>query len=129
MFKNTKAFSGFSVNDTQKARAFYGQTLGLDVSEDSAMKGLLHLRLAGGGEIMIYPKPDHTPATFTILNFPVDNVEKAVDELTRRGVRFERYDRANLKTDEKGIFHGGGPKIAWFTDPAGNILSVLEAKQ
>ncbi|HEX9656737.1 MAG TPA: VOC family protein [Bacteroidota bacterium] len=129
MFKNTKAFSGFSVNDTQKARAFYGQTLGLDVSEDPAMKGLLHLRLAGGGEIMIYPKPDHTPATFTILNFPVDNVEKAVDELTRRGVRFERYDRANLKTDEKGIFHGGGPKIAWFTDPAGNILSVLEAKQ
>ena len=129
MFKNTKAFSGFSVNDTQKASAFYGQTLGLDVSEDSAMKGLLHLRLAGGGEIVIYPKPDHTPATFTILNFPVDNVEKAVDELTRRGVRFERYDRANLKTDEKGIFHGGGPKIAWFTDPAGNILSVLEAKQ
>ena len=129
MFKNTKAFSGFSVNDTQKARAFYGQTLGPDVSEDPAMKGLLHLRLAGGGEIMIYPKPDHTPATFTILNFPVDNVEKAVDELTRRGVRFERYDRANLKTDEKGIFHGGGPKIAWFTDPAGNILSVLEAKQ
>lgn len=129
MFKNTKAFSGFSVNDTQKARVFYGQILGLDVSEDPAMKGLLHLRLAGGGEIMIYPKPDHTPATFTILNFPVDNVEKAVDELTRRGVRFERYDRANLKTDEKGIFHGGGPKIAWFTDPAGNILSVLEAKQ
>jgi catechol 2,3-dioxygenase-like lactoylglutathione lyase family enzyme len=129
MFKNTKAFSGFSVSDTQKARVFYGQTLGLDVSEDPAMKGLLHLRLAGGGEIMIYPKPDHTPATFTILNFPVDNVEKAVDELTRRGVRFERYDRANLKTDEKGIFHGGGPKIAWFTDPAGNILSVLEAKQ
>ena len=129
MFKNTKAFSGFSVNDTQKARVFYGQILGLDVSEDPAMRGLLHLRLAGGGEIMIYPKPDHTPATFTILNFPVDNVEKAVDELTRRGVRFERYDRANLKTDEKGIFHGGGPKIAWFTDPAGNILSVLEAKQ
>jgi catechol 2,3-dioxygenase-like lactoylglutathione lyase family enzyme len=124
MFKDTKAFSGFSVDDTQKAKEFYSQTLGLEVSE---MNGLLELHLAGGTRVLIYPKPNHTPATFTILNFPVDNVEQAVDELTRRGIRFEHYDEDELKTDEKGIFHGGGPKIAWFRDPAGNILSVLEA--
>jgi catechol 2,3-dioxygenase-like lactoylglutathione lyase family enzyme len=124
MFKDTNAFSGFSVDDTQKAKEFYSQTLGLEVSE---MNGLLELHLAGGARVLIYPKPNHTPATFTILNFPVDNVEQAVDELTRRGIRFEHYDEDELKTDEKGIFHGGGPKIAWFKDPAGNILSVLEA--
>ena len=122
MFKNIKAFSGFSVNDIQKAKEFYQQTLGLEVSENH---GLLELHIAGSNKILIYPKPDHTPASFTILNFPVSNVEKAVDELTRLGVRFEQYT-GNLKTDEKGIFHGGGPKIAWFKDPAGNILSVLE---
>ncbi len=125
MFKNTKAFSSFSVNDIGKAKEFYNETLGLDVSE---MNGLLNLHIAGGTNILIYPKPNHTPATFTILNFPVDNVEDAVEELTKRGVRFEIYDMDELKTDEKGIFRGEGPKIAWFKDPAGNILSVLEEK-
>jgi catechol 2,3-dioxygenase-like lactoylglutathione lyase family enzyme len=123
MFKRTKAFSGFSVNDIQKAKKYYSQTLGLEVSE---MNGLLNLHIAGGNEVLIYPKPNHTPATFTILNFPVDSVEQAVDELTGRGVRFEIYDEDDFKTDEKGVFHGGGPLIAWFKDPAGNILSVLE---
>ena len=123
MFKDTKAFSGFSVNDIQKAKEFYGQTLGLEVSE---AYGLLQLHIAGGTTILIYPKESHTPATFTILNFPVANIEQAVDELARRGVRFESYNDGSLVTDEKGIFRGGGPKIAWFKDPAGNILSVLE---
>jgi len=125
MFKNTKAFSSFSVDDIKKAKEFYRRTLGLDVSE---MNGLLSLNIAGGSRIMIYPKPNHTPATFTILNFPVDSVEEAVEELTKRGVRFEIYNQEELKTDEKGIFRGGGPIIAWFKDPAGNILSVLEEK-
>ncbi len=123
MFEKSKAFSGFSVNDSQKAKEFYGRTLGLEVSESN---GLLNLHLAGGATVLIYPKPNHTPATFTILNFPVDNVDKAVDELTKRGVRFEIYNQPNLKTDERGVFRGGGPVIAWFKDPAGNILSVLE---
>jgi catechol 2,3-dioxygenase-like lactoylglutathione lyase family enzyme len=123
MFEQSKAFSGFSVNDTQKAKEFYGRTLGLEVSESN---GLLKLHLASGTTVLIYPKPNHTPATFTILNFPVDNVDKAVDELTKRGVRFEIYNQPNLKTDERGVFRGGGPVIAWFKDPAGNILSVLE---
>ncbi len=127
MFRNTKAFSGFSVNEIQKAKEFYSQTLGLEVSEDQEMGGLLNLHITGGTEILIYPKPNHTPATFTILNFPVKDIEEAVDELTKRGVRFEQYEGA-LKTDEKGIYRGGGPKIAWFKDPAGNILSVLEEK-
>ena len=122
MFKNTKAFSGFSVDDMQEAREFYGQTLGLEVSEEH---GMLTLHIAGGARILVYPKPNHTPATFTILNFPVANVEEAVDEMTRRGVRFEVYNEGDLKTDEKGIFRGQGPQIAWFKDPAGNILSVL----
>ncbi len=125
MFKNTKAFSSFSVNDIQKAKEFYSRTLGLEVSE---MHGLLHLHIAGGCMILIYPKPNHTPATHTILNFPVDNIEEAVKELNKRGVRFEIYDEDELKTDEKGIFRDGGPYIAWFKDPAGNILSVLEEK-
>jgi extradiol dioxygenase family protein len=125
MFRDTKAFSGFSVNDLLKAREFYGQTLGLDVGD--APMGLLQLNIAGGTVIMIYPKPNHTPATFTILNFPVDNIEAAVDELTKRGVHFVQYDNPDIKTDEKGIHRGDvGPKIAWFKDPAGNILSVLE---
>ena len=122
MFKNTKAFSGFSVNDLKKAKEFYGQTLGLEIEEKP--QGL-ELRIAGGGRIFIYPKPNHTPATFTILNFIVDNVDEAVDQLTKRGAHFEKYDMENLKTDEKGIFRGQGPTIAWFKDPAGNILSVL----
>src|SRR5229473_5148320 len=123
LFKETKACSGFSVNDLQQAKEFYGQTLGLDVSE---AHGLLELHIAGGTTILMYPKENHTPATFTILNFPVDNIEQTVDELARHGVHFESYHEGDLVTDEKGIFRGGGPKIAWFKDPAGNILSVLE---
>jgi catechol 2,3-dioxygenase-like lactoylglutathione lyase family enzyme len=125
MLEKSKAFSGFSVNDTQKAKEFYGRTLGLEVSESN---GLLNLRLAGGTTVLIYPKPNHVPATFTVLNFPVDSVDKAVDDLTKRGVRFQVYSEPDLKTDERGIFRGGGPVIAWFKDPAGNILSVLEHK-
>lgn len=125
MLANSKAFSGFSVNDIQKAKEFYGRTLGLPVSEAN---GMLHLELGGGPEVIVYPKPNHTPATFTILNFPVDSVDKAVDELSQRGVRFETYDQPDLKTDAKGIHRGRGPAIAWFKDPAGNILSVLEAR-
>ena len=126
MFRDTNAFSGFSVDDVQKAKKFYGQTLGLEVSEVPEMEDLLELHLGGGAKVLIYPKPDHKPATFTILNFPVDDVEKAVDELARRGVRFEHYE-GNIKTDEKGISRGnGGPTIAWFKDPAGNIIAVIE---
>lgn len=122
MFRNTPAFSGFSVADLQKAKQFYSQTLDLEVTE---RHGLLELHISGGSRVLIYPKPDHTPATFTILNFPVRDIDKAVDELTERGVPFERYGGA-LKTDEKGVHRGEGPKIAWFKDPAGNVLSVLE---
>jgi catechol 2,3-dioxygenase-like lactoylglutathione lyase family enzyme len=122
--ENSKAFSGFSVNDNQKAREFYGDTLGLKVSEEN---GLLNLHLASGTMVLVYPKPNHTPASFTILNFPVDNIERAVEELTRKGVRLERYE-GKLQTDAKGIFRGGGPLIAWFKDPSGNICSVLEKK-
>jgi predicted enzyme related to lactoylglutathione lyase len=124
MLRDSKAFSGFSIDDIQKAKEFYGRTLGLGVSQ---AHGLLELQLAGGTKVLIYPKPNHAPATFTILNFPVDDIEEAVDKLTKSGVRFERYE-GDLKTDEKGIFRGGGPLIAWFKDPAGNILSVLEEK-
>ncbi len=124
MFKDTRAFSGFSVNDVQKAKKFYGQTLGLEVSESY---GLLELHISGGTKILIYPKANHTPATFTILNFPVDNLEQAMDDLTKRGVRFEIYNEGGVKTDEKGVsLSDEGPKIAWFKDPAGNVLSVLE---
>ena len=122
MFKNTKAFSGFSVNDLQKARQFYGDILGLEVSENMG----LELHIAGGNKIFVYQKPNHTPATFTILNFPVDNIEKAVEELRDKGIIFEKYDYGSIKTDESGIMRGNGPAIAWFKDPAGNILSVLE---
>jgi predicted enzyme related to lactoylglutathione lyase len=125
MLADSNAFSGFSVNDIQQAKRFYGQTLGLKVSESS---GLLRLHLAGGATVLVYPKPNHTPATFTILNFPVQDVDQTVDELTKRGVRFEIYDQPGLKTDKKGVFRGGGPVIAWFKDPAGNILSVLEQR-
>ena len=125
MLEKSKAFSGFSANDIQRAKEFYGRTLGLEVSESH---GLLNLRLAGGTTVLIYPKPNHVPATFTVLNFPVDSVDKAVEELTKRGVRFQIYNEPDLKTDERGIFRGGGPVIAWFKDPAGNILSVLEHK-
>ncbi|PYQ02424.1 MAG: glyoxalase [Acidobacteria bacterium] len=122
MLKESRAFSGFSVGDIARAREFYSKTLGLEVSEAD---GHLSLHLAGGAKVLIYPKPNHVPATFTVLNFSVAHVEKAVDTLTRAGVRFERYE-GDLKTDDKGIFRGRGPVIAWFKDPAGNILSVLE---
>ena len=123
IFKNTKAFSSFSVDDLEKAKEFYGKTLGIDISES---KEGLSLYAKSSNEIFIYPKADHTAATFTVLNFPVDDVEQAVDDLTKQGVRFEIYNKGELKTDEKGIFRGEGPKIAWFKDPAGNFLSVLE---
>ena len=123
MLKESKAFSGFSVNDIQKAKDFYGRTLGLQVSESH---GLLTLQLAGGNQVLIYPKVNRAPATFTVLNFPVENVDESVDELAKRGVRFEIYDESDIKTDEKGIMRGNGPTIAWFKDPAGNVLSVIE---
>jgi catechol 2,3-dioxygenase-like lactoylglutathione lyase family enzyme len=122
MFASTKAYSGFAVDDVSKARAFYEDTLGVRVSEDG---DALFLHLAGDRDTLIYPKPDFTPATYTILNFEVDDVDAAVDQLTDRGVRFERYD--GFEQDEKGILRGEGPTIAWFKDPAGNILSVIEA--
>lgn len=125
MFKDIKAISGFSVNDLQKAKDFYHNKLGIEVSEEKM--GILKLHFNGGGTVIIYPKPNHEPATFTILNFPVPNVEKAVDELTTLGITFEQYGEP-IKTNEKGILkgNGNGPDIAWFKDPAGNILSVLQ---
>jgi predicted enzyme related to lactoylglutathione lyase len=123
MLKNSKAFSGFSANDIAKAKEFYAGTLGLDVSESH---GILTLRLASGHNVIIYPKPNHVPATFTVLNFPVDDIDLAVDELTKRGVQFEQYDLPEIKTDKKGIKRGNGPIVAWFKDPAGNILSVIQ---
>jgi predicted enzyme related to lactoylglutathione lyase len=124
MFGNTKAFSGFSVDDLEKAKNFYSEILGLKVTENDM--GILELHITGSNRIIVYPKPNHTPATFTILNFPVDDIEKTVHTLKERGVVFENYDLEKFKTDEDGIFRGGGPLIAWFKDPAGNILSVLE---
>jgi catechol 2,3-dioxygenase-like lactoylglutathione lyase family enzyme len=123
MFRDTKAFSGFAVDDVPKAKEFYGETLGLEVSEEN---GLLTLHIAGDRPTLIYPRPNHTPAEYTILNFPVDDVEEAVDALAERGVEFERYEGTETETDEKGIFRGGGPLIAWFKDPAGNVLSVIQ---
>ena len=121
MFKDTHAFSGFSVDDIPRAKQFYGETLGLRLTDEM---GGLALHLAGGGNVFVYPKENHVPATFTVLNFPVADVEEAVDRLTEAGVSFERYD--GIESDEKGIHRGEGPTIAWFTDPAGNILSVLD---
>jgi predicted enzyme related to lactoylglutathione lyase len=126
MLRDSKAFSGFSANNIPQAKEFYGSTLGLKISESN---GLLTLHLAGGNNVLIYPKPNHTPATFTVLNFPVDDIDQAVDELSKRGVPFEIYDLPDIKTDEKGIMRGNGPTIAWFKDPAGNILSVIEQKE
>ena len=123
MLKDTKAFSGFSVDDIPAAKRFYGETLGLEVSEAN---GILTLHIAGDRETIVYPKPNHEPATFTILNFPVEEIEPAVDALAERGVSFERYEGTEVETDERGIFRGGGPLIAWFKDPAGNVLSVIE---
>lgn len=125
MFEKSPAFSGFSVTDATVAKAFYGDTLGLDVSLNEM--GILELRLATGGVVILYPKDNHEPATFTVLNFPVDDIDEAVDALSALGVTFERYEGANQ--DGKGIARGKvanrGPDIAWFTDPSGNILSVL----
>ncbi|MFG2003658.1 VOC family protein [Spirillospora sp. NPDC048911] len=122
MFRDTKAFSGFSVNDLDAAKKFYGEILGLDVTEQPPG---LTLDIAGGRPVIVYPKPNHAPATFTVLNFPVDDIDSAVDELARRGVEFLRYE--GMPQDERGIFRAEGPPIAWFTDPAGNVLSVLQA--
>jgi catechol 2,3-dioxygenase-like lactoylglutathione lyase family enzyme len=123
MLADSKAFSGFAVDDLAQARDFYEGTLGVRVSEEN---GLLTLELAGGERpTLVYPKPDFTPATYTILNFPVEDVEQTVDALAARGVAFLRYD--GFEQDERGIARmGGGPPIAWFNDPAGNILAVLE---
>lgn len=123
MLESSKAFSGFSVDDIAAARQFYGETLGVRTSEQNEM---LTLHLAGDTTVLVYPKPDHQPATFTVLNFPVDDIEAAVDELAGRGVTFEHYTGTAVETDDKGIFRGGGPLIAWFRDPAGNVLSVLQ---
>jgi catechol 2,3-dioxygenase-like lactoylglutathione lyase family enzyme len=124
MLRNSHAFSGFSSNDISKAKEFYGEKLGLEVTEEN---GILRLQLGGGHTVIIYPKENHEPATFTVLNFPVADIEKAVDELAAKGVRFEHYGGTDgPKTDERGIFRDEGPLIAWFADPAGNILSVLE---
>ena len=121
MLRESHAFSGFSSNDIPKAKAFYGETLGLEVTEEN---GMLTLHLATGGRVLIYPKDDHVPATFTILNFPVDDIDGAVDKLTTLGIQFERYPESGQ--DDRGIAREYGPPIAWFKDPAGNILSVLE---
>jgi len=126
MIKDSTAFSSFAVADTEIARRFYGKTLGLDV-RDSRESGLLELHLGGARPVLIYPKPDHVPATFTVLNFQVADVEAAVDELVAAGVRIERYP--GMEMDEKGIVRGMGPTIAWFTDPSGNIMSVLQDVQ
>lgn len=124
MFKDTKAFSGFSVNDTTKAKEFYSTILGLDVRE--GMEGTLELHIKGNNPMVVYPKPNHVPATFTVLNFPVQNVEKSVEQLKSKGVVFESYDLPDFKTDDDNVFRGGGPLIAWFKDPAGNIFSVIQ---
>ena len=126
MFANTKAYSGFAVDDLEKAREFYGETLGLRTSVISSEGGVMSLDLAGDRGTLVYQKPDYTPATYTILNFPVDDIDKAVDELAARGVRVERYD--GFEQDEKGIHRNEGPYIAWFKDPAGNVLSVIQEK-
>jgi predicted enzyme related to lactoylglutathione lyase len=123
MFANTEAFSGFAVDDVEAARAFYEQTLGIRTTSDN---GLLTLHLAGDRPTIVYPKPDHVPANYTILNFKVKDIDSAVDELTARGVQLERYD--GFEQDDRAIFRGGGPYIGWFKDPAGNVLAVLQER-
>lgn len=123
MLRDSQAFSGFSVPDTDAARTFYTEALGLEVTEQN---GILTLHLGGDHRAIAYPKADHQPAGFTVLNFPVPDIEAAVDELTSRGVRFERYEGTPMETDAKGVFRKGGPLIAWFTDPAGNVMSVIQ---
>jgi hypothetical protein len=124
MFANTKAYNGFAVDDIGKAREFYGETLGIETSMLDEEHGLMSLKLAGGRETLVYQSPEMTAASYTILNFPVDDIDEAVDELSAKGVSFERYD--GFDQDDKGIARGNGPNIAWFKDPAGNVLSVLE---
>jgi catechol 2,3-dioxygenase-like lactoylglutathione lyase family enzyme len=124
MLADSPAFSGFSVDDLESARRFYAETLGLRVSDVQEMGGLMRLHLGSGADVLVYAKSDHKPATFTVLNFPVPDVERAVEDLGARGVRFEHYD--DPPTDEKGIMRAGGPLIAWFTDPAGNVFSVMQ---
>ena len=124
MLTDSPAFSGFAVNDLDAARSFYADTLGLQVTDVPEMGGLMRLQLGSGTQVLVYAKPDHVPATYTVLNFPVPDVEKAVDELAGRGVQFQRYE--NPPTDAKGIMRAGGPLIAWFTDPAGNVFSVIQ---
>lgn len=128
MLTNSHAFSGFAVKDLASTEQFYNEVLGLNVADNNGMG--LTLKLAGGNDVFIYEKPNHTPAGFTILNFPVDDIDIAVDELVREGVSFERYDNLPAPQDERGILRGkptgDGPNIAWFKDPSGNILSVLE---
>jgi predicted enzyme related to lactoylglutathione lyase len=124
MFENTKAVNGFAVDDVDKAKQFYGETLGLKYTVLSEEFGLISLNLAGGRDTLVYRKPDFVPATYTILNFEVDDIDAAVDGLAKRGVGFERYEE--MEQDEKGVARGPGPHIAWFKDPAGNILSVLQ---
>ena len=126
MLAQEKAFSSFAVDDIESARKFYGETLGIEV-EEVPPHGLLGLKVGEGPGVMVYPKEDHEPAVFTVLNFPVADVEAAVGELEDRGVRFERYEGTPMETDEKGVFRGGGPLIAWFKDPAGNVVSVVES--
>jgi catechol 2,3-dioxygenase-like lactoylglutathione lyase family enzyme len=128
MFKDSKAFASYSIDDPVKAKAFYRDILGLEVTELSGMEGLLRLQLSAGTTVMLYPKPDHQPATFTVLNFPVEDVDQAVERLKAKGVRFEKYDQEEIKTDAKGISRDEAMAIAWFKDPAGNILSVLNGK-
>ena len=123
MIDPTRAFHGFAVPDIDAARTFYADVLGLGVTEDH---GMLQLHVGGGSPTLVYPKPNHEPASYTILNFPVPDVEAAVDDLTAKGVMFERYEGTPAETDAKGVFRGGGPLIAWFTDPAGNVMSVIE---
>jgi catechol 2,3-dioxygenase-like lactoylglutathione lyase family enzyme len=123
MLGSSKAFSGFAVDDVPRAKLFYETMLGLEVSERN---GILTLHLGSGAEVIVYPKPDHEPAGFTVLNFPVAEIEATVAGLAAKGVEFERYEGTEVETDEKGIFRGGGPLIAWFRDPAGNVLSVLQ---
>jgi catechol 2,3-dioxygenase-like lactoylglutathione lyase family enzyme len=124
--KDSPAFSGYSVDDIPRAKDFYGRVLGLEVSDGEMGSLVIHVK--GGPRVLLYPKPDHRPATCTVLNFPVDSVDRAVDELGGQGVRFETYDDPAIRTDERGVHRDGGPVIAWFKDPAGNILSVLEVK-
>jgi catechol 2,3-dioxygenase-like lactoylglutathione lyase family enzyme len=124
VLRESKAFSGFSVDDLDAARRVYGETLGLELDPDGPG---VNIKVAGGNPVFVYPKADHQPATFTILNFPVSDIEEAVDDLAGRGITFERYEGTELETDEKGIFRAMGPPIAWFKDPAGNVLSVIQS--